>query len=94
MNDRGLPAVSDVLMSHRELLSGIDPESIPSSRTAISAERTVELLEAMIESSKKESVAQHNRFVAETIIGLAAVLASSAAAFASLYALYLALSSV
>lgn len=67
----------------------VDPDSFAPNRTAKSAEKTVELLEAMKADMANDSAAQRKRFRIATVLSIIAILVGAVAAVASLYALYL-----
>ncbi len=86
--------LAESLRDSENLLANVDSSNSAPNRTANSAEETVRLLQTMIEKTELESVAQHKRFVAEVWLSVASIVVASVAAFASVYALYLTLTSL
>lgn len=72
--------------------SNLEPVDTPGHQTVRRTEELIEIIQSMRESADKESRAQHRRFVVETILSLFSIAISSAAAFAAIYSLRLALS--
>ena len=61
-----------------------DPPKSVVHKTADNTDEMIKLLQTMIDSAVKESRAQHNRFVVETILSTVAIVIATVAAVASI----------
>lgn len=82
------------IVSDISVPADINPDELAPNRTANSVEKTVELLQVMIDNMNREASAQHRRFVAEVWLSVGSIVVASIAAFASLYALYLTIANI